>query len=154
MKKKKKKTGKKAAGWAVTLLVLALILLSVLRPEEVGAFLRVMGKGDAIRLTPAADRFEAGMDQVIRGLVLPEGEDPTLMTVVKTLGVEAAGMIATLALASAIFDRMDVSYGTALFYAYLPCTAVVFLVNGVGISNLYLLVSVIVLALAGLFGGR
>ncbi len=146
---------KKAAGWVLSLLVLALILLSVFRPEAVGTFLQVLGKGGGrLRLTAAAERFRPGMESVIYGLVLPKGADPTIMTVVKTLAVEAAGMLAAVFLGTVFMEKLDTGYGTGLLYAYFPCTAAVFLVNGIGISNLYLTVSVIVLALAGLLGRK
>ena len=152
---KRSRKARIAAGWAVIVLVLALVLLSVFRPDAVETFLRVLGKGSGkMRLTAAAERFRPGIESVIYGLVLPEGQDPDIMTVVKTLAVEAVGMIATLYLGTVFMEELDTGYGTGLLYAYFPCTAAVFLVNGIGISNIYLTVSVIVLALAGLFGRK
>ena len=150
---KKKRKAKIIVGWLIFILVLALILLSVFKQEMVGSFLNALGGSGNIPLTSVSDRYYTSLDDVINGLVLPKGEDPTLMTVVKTLGVEIIGLVATFLLGSAISDKLDTGYGAGLFYAYLPCTAAVFLVNGIGISNLYLLVSVIALALGGLFGG-
>jgi hypothetical protein len=152
---KKNARAKKAAGWALFLLMLALVLLSVFRPETVETVLGVLGKGGGkLRLTAAAERFRPGMEGVIYGLVLPKGEDPNFMTVVKTLAVEAAGMLAAVFLGTVFMEKLDTGYGTGLLYAYFPCTAAVFLVNGIGISNLYLTTSVILLALVGLFAGK
>ena len=152
---KKKRKAKIIAGCVVFLLVLALVLLSVFKSDMVGSFLNVLGNGSGkIRLTSASEHFYDSLDDVIVGIVLPRGEDPTLMTVVKTLGVEAIGLIASFILGSVISEKLDTGYGAGLFYAYLPCTAAVFLINGIGISNMYLLVSVIVLVVAGIFGGR
>ncbi len=155
MKKKKKSKAKTIAGWVIFLLVLALVLLTVFKPDMVGSFLNVLGKGGGkIRLTSAAEHFYDSMDDLIVGLVLPKGEDPTLMTVVKSLGADVVGLIITFILGSAISEKLDTSYGAGLFLAYLPCTAAVFLVNGIGISNLYLMVSVIVLVVVSIFGER
>lgn len=155
MKKKKKSKAKTIAGWVIFLLVLALVLLTVFKPDMVGSFLNVLGKGGGkIRLTSAAEHFYDSMDDLIVGLVLPKGEDPTLMTVVKSLGADVVGLIITFILGSAISEELDMSYGAGLFLAYLPCTAAVFLVNGIGISNLYLMVSVIVLVVVSIFGER
>lgn len=155
MKKKKKSKAKTIAGWVIFLLVLALVLLTVFKPDMVGSFLYVLGKGGGkIRLTSAAEHFYDSMDDLIVGLVLPKGEDPTLMTVVKSLGADVVGLIITFILGSAISEKLDTSYGAGLFLAYLPCTAAVFLVNGIGISNLYLMVSVIVLVVVSIFGER
>lgn len=152
--KKKRKT-KIIVGSMFALLVLALILLSVLKPDTVGSFLNVLGDGSGkLRLTSAAERFYDSMDDLIVGLVLPKGEDPTLMTIVKSLGADVVGLIVTFILGSAISEKLDTSYGAGLFLAYLPCTASVFLVNGIGISNLYLMVSVIVLVVVSIFGER
>ena len=151
---KKKRKAKIIAGCVVFLMVLALVLLSVFKSDMVGSFLNVLGNGSGkIRLTSAAEHFYDSLDDVIVGLVLPRGEDPTLMTVVKTLSVEALGLIASFILGSVISEKLDTGYGAGLFYAYLPCTAAVFLVNGIGISNMYLLVSIIFLVVAGIIGG-
>ena len=152
--KKKRKT-KIIVGLVFALLVLALILLSVFKPDMVGSFLNVLGNGSGkIRLTSAAEHFYDSMDDLIVGLVLPKGADPNLMTVVKSLGADVVGLIITFILGSAISEKLDTSYGAGLFLAYLPCTAAVFLVNGIGISNLYLMVSVIVLVVVSIFGAR
>ena len=149
--KKKRTDGKKVAGWAVFLLVLVLIVLSAVKPEMVGSFLQVLGKGSGkIRLTSAAERFYDGLEPAIYSLFLPDGEDPTIITAAKSLGVDAIGIIAAIFLGSAISDVLGTGYGTGLFYAYLPCTAAVFLVNGVGPSNVYLTVSIFMLAIVGL----
>jgi len=155
MKKKKKSKAKTIAGWVIFILVLALVLLTVFKPDMVGSFLNVLGKGgEKIRLTSAAEHFYDSMDDLIVGLVLPKGEDPTLMTVVKSLSADVIGMIVTFILGSAVSEKLDTSYGAGLFLANLPCTAAVFLVNGIGISNLYLMVSVIVLVVVSIFGAR
>ena len=147
---KKKRTARKAAGWVVFLLVLALILLSIFKPEMVGSFLEVLGKGK-IRLTSAADRFYDSIDDVVYGFVLPKGEDPNFMTVLKSLGVGVAGIFLNIILGTAISEKLGTSYGTGYLYAYLPSSAVVFLVHGVGSSHLYLTFSIIMLVLTGLF---
>lgn len=152
--KKKRKT-KIIVGLVFALLVLALILLSVFKPDMVGSFLNVLGKGGGkIRLTSAAERFYDSIDDVIVGLILPKGADPTLMTIAKTLGVEVVGLVVTFILGSFISEKLDISDGAGLFYAYLPCTAAVFIVNGIGISNMYLLVSIIMLIVGSIAGGR
>ena len=146
---------RKTAGWILFLLMLALVLLSVLVPETVGTVLGALGKGGGkFRLTAAAERFRPCMENVIYGLVLPKGQDPNIITVVKTLAVEAAGLFATIYLGTVFSENLDTGYSTGLLYAYFPCTAAVFLVNGIGISNLYLMVSVILLALVGLFARK
>ena len=113
--KKKRKT-KIIVGSMFALLVLALILLSVLKPDTVGSFLNVLGDGSGkLRLTSAAERFYDSMDDLIVGLVLPKGEDPTLMTIVKSLGADVVGLIVTFILGSAISEKLDTSYGAGLF---------------------------------------
>jgi len=108
--KKKRKT-KIIVGLVFALLVLSLILLSVFKPDMVGSFLNVLGNGSGkIRLTSAAERFYDSMDDLIVGLVLPKGADPTLMTVVKSLGADVIGMIVTFILGSAISEKLDTSY--------------------------------------------
>lgn len=153
---KKKRKAKTIAGWVIFLLVLALVLLSIFKPDMVGSsFLNVLGKGGGkIRLTSAAERFYDSIDDVIVGLILPKGADPTLMTIAKTLGVEVVGLVVTFILGSFVSEKLDISDGAGLFYAYLPCTAAVFIVNGIGISNMYLLVSIIMLIVGSIAGGR
>ena len=152
---KKKRKAKIIAGWVISLLALALVLLSIFKPDMVGSFLKVLGSGSGkIRLTSAAERFYDSIDDVIVGLILPKGADPTLMTIVKTLGVEVVGLIVTFILGSFISEKLDISDGAGLFYAYLPCTAAVFIVNGIGISNMYLLISIIMLIVGSIAGGR
>ncbi len=146
---------KKAVSWILVLLTLALVLLSVFRPEIVGTLLGVLGKGGGkLRLTGAAECFRPSIESVIYGLVLPKGEDPNIMTVVKTLVVEVVGLSLMVYLGTVFSENLDTGLGTGVLYAYFPCTAAVFLINGIGISNLYLTVSVIILALVGLFARK
>ena len=146
---------KKAVSWILVLLTLALVLLSVFRPKIVGTLLGVLGKGGGkLRLSAAAERFRPSIESVIYGLVLPKGEDPNIMTVVKTLVVDVVGLSLMVYLGTVFSENLDTGLGTGVLYAYFPCTAAVFLINGIGISNLYLTVSVIILALVGLFARK
>ena len=146
---------KKAVSWILVLLTLVLVLLSVFRPEIVGTLLGVLGKGGGkLRLTAAAECFRPSIESVTYGLVLPKGEDPNIMTVVKTLVVEVVGLSLMVYLGTVFSENLDTGLGTGVLYAYFPCTAAVFLINGIGISNLYLTVSVIILTLVGLFARK
>ena len=149
--KKKKKTGI-SAGAVILILVLILIILTIVKPETVSSFLQVLGKGSGkIRLTSVADNFDQSMGQIIDGFTRPKDQDPTLLTTVKILGVEAIGLFAAMMLGSVIARKLRIRESTGFLYAYLPCTAAVFLINGVGTNNIYLIMSAIMMAFTALF---
>lgn len=150
---KKRKTVNPAVGWAVFIVVLALILLSIFKPEIVGSFLKVLESGK-FRLSSLTENFKTSIDEVIRGLLVPKGKDPDGITFFKLIGIALVGIAGLIFLGSAISEKMYVSFGTGVLYAYLPIAAVVFIVCGIGPSNIYLMISLIMLCLMMLFSSR
>ena len=152
-KVKKRKTVNPAVGWAVLIVVLALILLSIFKPDIVGSFLKIMGSGK-FHLSSLTENFRTSMDEVIRGLLLPKGKDPDGITFFKLIGMAIGGIAGLVFLGSAISERMYVGFGTGVLYAYLPVTAAIYIVCGIGPGNIYLTISLVMLCMMMLFSLR